>query len=551
MAGLLRYLVGPGKSNEHVEPHLVAGDTAILTWFDDNELNIEAARRIAKSLDAPLAALPASDPKLSHVWHCSLAVKADEGRLSDTKWKEIAEKFIAKMGFDDAGGTKASTRWVAVHHGLSSGGNDHIHIALNVVREDGTKVSLHNDFARAQKAARQLEKECGLQVLPGSERGRSSRGYHPAEQVAAARRKARGKFEAARREGTEERSWWALSVNEREELVENQRAADQPRWELARKVRACASASADEGEFVRRLRRQGLLVRARFAEGTQDVVTGYSVAIRPEFREERPIWYGGGSLAHDLKLPRLRSEWPDTPEHSSIAAAEWVAAKRGRRPVSPGRESLEFSYEEWSKVGKELAKVREQMRQIPVDDREEWARFARSTAGAFAAWSIRVEDEPGPLAAVADSLSRSAELRREGRRVARWRGRPVSNAASFLMVGLSGKYGAVMDAVLLHQLGNFAKAVYDMHQADKDAQRAEEIAQTVRSRLVTVAAQLPDPIEADHQRGVEAVRVARVAQGHRGTIRPPIESVISTPKKESQVRSSSQKGAGTGTENER
>jgi len=32
MAGLLVYLLGPGRANEHTEPHLVAGDAAMLAW---------------------------------------------------------------------------------------------------------------------------------------------------------------------------------------------------------------------------------------------------------------------------------------------------------------------------------------------------------------------------------------------------------------------------------------------------------------------------------------------------------------------------------------
>jgi hypothetical protein len=40
---------------------------------------------------------------------------------------------------------KADCRWVAVRHGLSTNGNDHIHIAVSLVREDRTKASVHND----------------------------------------------------------------------------------------------------------------------------------------------------------------------------------------------------------------------------------------------------------------------------------------------------------------------------------------------------------------------------------------------------------------------
>jgi len=195
-----------------------------------------------------------------------------------------------------------------------------------------------------------LEAEFGLQRLESAQRDRASRGYHPAEIEADARRRARGKFEAARRQGSESRTWWSLPKDERDGLVAAQRTADQPRWALARTVRACATASPDEAEFVRRMRRQGVLVRARYAEGTHDVVTGYSVAAKPE-PGQRPIWYGGGNLARDLTLPRLRAEWPDTPQGASAAAAEWGAARRGRRPVAPGREVHDPDPMVWSEVG--------------------------------------------------------------------------------------------------------------------------------------------------------------------------------------------------------
>lgn len=517
MGGLMVYLCGPGRSNEHTEPHLVAGDPAMLAWHDEAELSRESALAIARHLDRPRTAFDV-EVVGGHVWHCSLSLRAEEGQLTDQKWAELADAFIAKMGFDDAEGTKAPTRWVAVRHGLSKAGNDHLHLVVNLVREDGTRASIHLDHVRAQKACRELEVEHGLQGVDGADRGRASRGYDPAEREADARRRARGRFEAARRAGKETRSWSTLSKPERDGLVEAQRRADQPRWALARTVRACATASADEAEFVRRMRRQGLLVRGRFADGTHDVITGYSVAAAPE-KGERPIWYGGGHLARDLALPRLRAEWPDTPEGATQAAAEWTAARRGRRPVAPGREIREPDPALWREVEAELGQLRDQLRSIPIDDRETWAQVARETAGAFAAWSVRVEASPGPLAATADALARSAEVRRaptKGQRVPR---ASAAGAALLLISVAQGGRGAVGQAVLLRQLANLAKALYDMHRADQDLRRASHIERAIRGELATVAARLPDPGPAGPGRGVDAVRTAQQAQ--HGPQRPP------------------------------
>ena len=145
MVGLMSYLVGPGRSNEHTEPHLVAGDGALLAWHDDAELSGQAAVAIARHLDRPRTAMGV-EVTGGHVWHCSLSLRAEEGALSDEKWRAIADDFVRAMDFDDAEGAKAPCRWVAVRHGVSTNGNDHIHRVVNLVREDGTKASVHNDF---------------------------------------------------------------------------------------------------------------------------------------------------------------------------------------------------------------------------------------------------------------------------------------------------------------------------------------------------------------------------------------------------------------------
>src|SRR5699024_1533788 len=259
------------------------------------------------------------------------------------------EDSSAQMEFDDNEGTKAPCRWAAVRHGLSKNGGDHIHLAVNLVREDGTKAVVHEDFRRAQQAARELEKRHGLVQLESAQAQRATRGYKPGEREAQARRTARGRYESQRRQSGEAMPPWArLSSQERRRRVQEEMRRDHPRHALATRVRGAAAAAGDEAEFVRRMRGTGLLVRPRFADGRTDVVTGFSVAERPR-RGERPIWYGGGRLARDLTLPRLRAEqgWPDTPTGASAAAEEWTAAKRQRRIARPGREAAAPDPQQW------------------------------------------------------------------------------------------------------------------------------------------------------------------------------------------------------------
>src|SRR3546814_12571902 len=61
------------------------------------------------------------------------------------------------------------------------------------------------------------------------------------------------------------------------------------------------------------------------------------------------------------------------------------------RPVAPGREEHAPDPKLWEQYGRELRELRAQLREVPATDRATWAHVARETAGAFAAWSQRVE----------------------------------------------------------------------------------------------------------------------------------------------------------------
>lgn len=493
MSGLVTYLVGGGRHNEHTEPHLVAGDDALMAWYDDAELSRDSGLAIARHLDRPHKQLGV-DVKGGHVWHASLSLRAEEGIKTDAEWNAIATDFVAAMGFDDNDGTKAPCRWVAVRHGLSKAGNDHVHIAVNIVREDGTKASIHLDYVRAQNAARALEVKHGLELLESAKGERATRGYSPAEQAKVEERSAlfaQRKYEAnAEKIGGDVTPWHQLDPRERQTRITAEIRLNAPRNDLARKVRACASASENEAEFVRRLRRFGVVVRPRYADGQTDVITGYSVAAKPA-PGERPIWYGGGHMGRDLTLPRLRAEWPDSATGAMDAAAEWNAAKRNQRPVAPGRETAEPDPELWDRYTAELGELRETLRSVPLDDRDTWARVARQTSGAFAAWSNAVEEVPGDLAAASDELAKSAQTYR-GHTKPQKAGRVSAGGAAMLLASaVRGGQGTAAQAAMLRQLMNLTQAVYDAAKAAQQARHAEAIATDVRTRLVRVRAALP------------------------------------------------------------
>ncbi|QAY65002.1 relaxase (plasmid) [Xylanimonas allomyrinae] len=537
MVGLMTYLVGPGRANEHTEPHLVAGDGAMMAWHDDAELGRDSALAIGRHLDRPRVAYDV-EVKGGHVWHCSLSLRADEGQLTDAQWSEIAHDFVKVMEFDDPEGPKAPCRWVAVRHGVSKNGNDHIHIAVNLVREDGTKASTHHDFRRAQTAARALEAKYGLEELESVRAERSTRGYNPAEREAQARARARAKYERTRtKQGTEMPAWEHLEGADRQARIASEMRTDQPRYLLALKVRGCATAAQDEAEFVRRLRREGLIVRPRYADGRTDVITGFSVAERPE-AGERPIWYGGGQLGRDLALPRLRDGWPDTPTGASDAAAEWNAARRGRRVVAPGREMQQPDAEAWTQRNEELRAVVDRLRAVPVDDRETWATVARQTAGALAAWSNATEQTPGELAAAAEALSRSAQTYRRTPTPTKAGTVAISGAAMLLASAARGGRGTVAQAVMIRQMLRLTQAVHDAAKASGQERHARLLAEETRARLVHVRDALPAPapaaaptatatIERPHTLDPEAQ--AMLDRLHAGQARPAAAAAAASP----------------------
>ena len=490
MGGLLGYLVGAGTRNEHSDPHLVAGDAFLMAWHGEAQLSEAGGREVAQYLDQPRTAFGV-EVAGGHVWHCSLSLPAEAGLLGDEKWGRIAQGFIAKMGFDDADGSKAPARWVAVHHGQSVAGNDHIHLVVNLVREDGTKAGIHNDYARAQRACRELEAEHGLEQLDPQRAGRGQ--FKRAEREIAARQAAQAEFEARRRSGQETRDWSELSAKDRDGLCAQAFArVEPPRAVIARMVRGAATAACDEAEFVRRARRVGLLLRPRFASGREDVVTGYSVALRPPMAGQRPVWFGGGQIGHDLSLPRLRERWTDSPQAASAAAAEWSAARRGRRPVAPGAETRDPVPADWVRVAQEVRDLREQLRGVPADDLQTWRRVAAETAGAFASWSAQVEDSPGPLAATAQALARSADRLRL-RRPSRPAGGSAAGGAVWLAAVARSGAGPVSQAIVMRELVNLAFAIHAANRAAGDARRAGVLERAVREELAGFAERLPDP----------------------------------------------------------
>ena len=482
--GLMSYLAGQGRHNEHTEQHLIAGEGIDAWRYEDTMLSAQDARDIGKLLDDP-ARLNNVSIKQGHIWHCSLSVPKEDGVLDDDEWRNIAEQFLHRMGLDDADGTKAPIRWAAIRHGQSREGNDHIHIVVNLVREDGTKVFLRHDYQRAQQVCRDLEREYALTQVGNDIAQCATRGYKAGELEARARRRAKAKF-------THENNaldWRKLPPQEKARLIAQQLHHDQPREALALRIRATAVRSQNEAEFVRRLRGQGVLIRPRFAAHTTDVVTGYSVAEKPVYGE-KPIWYGGGTVARDLSLTRLRAScgWTDSIIASQEASDEWLAAFKGRRVVHPRADEQVAQPKE---VADAIAKLNDRLRMIPVDDRSTWAQVAQETAGALASWSRAVEPLPGPIARAAITLSRSAQTYRKPDPAAVHPRHAMSEAAlAFSLLAVGGR-GTVSSAIMFRQLFRTTLEIRAAMQARGEAYQAQSLLRVQEQELMQIAGQLP------------------------------------------------------------
>jgi hypothetical protein len=223
------------------------------------------------------------------------------------------------------------------------------------------------------------------------------------------------------------------------------------------------------------------------------LIVGYSVAERPQARE-RPIWFGGGTLASDLKLGALREEWMDSPHLAAEAAAEWNAAARNNRKVSGADpENATPPADMWVEYTRNATALVEKLRVLPRDDHATWAKAAREVSGAFAAWSYRLEQTPGPLAATAAELSRTAQLR-----APRQHSKPVAlpsiAGTAMLFMAASSKNKTAAQSALMLQLVNTAFAIHEMHQQSGRIREAQRLRSVVTEQLKPFAATMPEPV---------------------------------------------------------
>lgn len=321
VAGLLRYLYGPGRCNEHNHPHLVAswdgGPEALEPALDP--AGAPGLVTLTALLEQPLAY--AGGPPDRPIWHCALRAAPGDRVLTDAEWADVAQEVMHATGIAPRGDDRAC-RWVAVRHA-----EDHIHVAATLAREDGSGVRLWRDFVKLRGACRAVEDRYCLRVTAEAD-GTVPPCPTRAEVEKTARRLAHGPQAAP---GSAQ-PWKALPFRT-------------PREQLRVAVRRAAAAASDPEELLDRLRSGGVLVKER--RGNRGELTGYAVAVPGDCAAGgAPVFYGGGRLAADLSLPRLQHQWPQrgdsvtaTPPMSARPAIE----KPHRRDVRGERVSALLS----------------------------------------------------------------------------------------------------------------------------------------------------------------------------------------------------------------
>ncbi|MFJ2195339.1 mobilization protein [Streptomyces violaceusniger] len=300
--GLLYYLYGPGKHEEHIDSHLVA------SWDhnapDPGRDRSATLRQLQQLLDQPVENIDQAQRPKKHVWHLSVRNSADDRILADEEWGEVARRMVAAAGIDDPE-QGAGCRWVAVRHA-----DDHIHIVATLAREDGYKPGLNHDAARVQAQARALEAELGLRRL---NKGDGTAAQRP---TSAERHK-------AKRQGRERTA----------------------REELREAVRRAVAGTTSEEEFFDRLATAGLLIRKRVAPSGD--LLGYKVAL-PDDRnaQDEPVFYPGARLAPDLSLPRIRERWSgdthnqDTPQDAPSRTVPGTPATARRQTAAAAWQAM-------------------------------------------------------------------------------------------------------------------------------------------------------------------------------------------------------------------
>ena len=508
-SGAVRYLFGLGRYNEHEDAHVVAASAS---------LRVRRAcgrpRPNWRSWRRPWTSRPCCSARRcagGACWHLSLSTKAGTDReLSDAEWAEVAKAAMSRLGFE-ASGHRVACRWAAVRHGRSSAGNDHVHVVVNLVREDGEACCARPTTSVGFPASAPT-----WRAATGSVPSRGGPRKRPCPGSPGPRLRRHAAPDGRKPNGPSWPGWCGLRLPS-----------------PAAKPSSCGC-----------LRDAGLAARPRYDRVGGHRVVGYAVAEEPSDGGVA-VFFGGGKLARDLSLPALRERWGDGEAERQKAAAEWACAAPATCVHQAPRASRHTTYrwaeasERWGKstLGEEhrvpaqrsqgrwreategLGEVVRQLGAVPAEDVTTWRAVASDAAGALAVLSGRLERVPGPLAHASGLLARSAQGPRQRPAKARYvmRGTIKSVAALMAQADLDEDTPAAW-RLLLAEMLRLAQAVHDAHLARSESRagsppgrRGPEALDNVRARLGPLGA-----LRAELLAVVEPARRGRRAWTGRG-----------------------------------
>jgi len=290
--GLVYYLMGPGRSNEHVDPRVIAG------YKPADQLNPPGrsggragadVRDLVAVLDRPVRRLGERAPD-KHVFHTVVANRADDPVLSDGQWADVAYDLMRELGLAGTDQGARDIRWVAIRHDAA-----HIHLAGTLVRADGSVATTPNDFRAASTVRARMEARYGL--------ARTNSGDRTSTQ-----RPARAETEKAARQGR----------------------AEPERDTLRRLVRGAGSTARSAGEFRSELAASGVRFTPRMSTQDPTQVTGYKVSLLPADSAAQTVWFAGGQLDKDLTWPKLTARWEPAAAAADTTARSAASSVRDR-----------------------------------------------------------------------------------------------------------------------------------------------------------------------------------------------------------------------------
>ena len=288
---------------------------------------------------------------------------------------------------------------------------------------------------------------------------------------------------------------------------------------LRQKVGDAAAHARDEAGFFARLRETGVLVRLRFSEIDPGQVTGYAIALSGLVGEDRaPLWYGGGRLAPQLTLPRLRTAWARRSGEAGwkLGTPWWAGSER---------EAL------YRHAARQAAAAAEHIRH---------SARGHPTAAADTAWAAADALHSAARALRDPELRRAADAYHRAARPPYGRiplhtrsgDRLRATARLLALVGNIGGDGTLAVAALVASLLDLAAAVTELRQAQQHAaqaaaaRRAAEHLHRAHTQARSRAAQpgwaaRPEPASRATAPGRRAQRLPWALPSRRGAPRRP------------------------------